>query len=93
MIVRTDADLTNAIHYHWGGVGTNDVFKAIKANMWGRRIYVMGYTNSFHKGNDYDAFMIRVNKDLEIEHIKMLINDNFDEFLHSIVISPRDNLY
>lgn len=43
-IVRTDQDLSNPLHYHWGGLGTDDVFVSVKTSFWGNRIYIAGYT-------------------------------------------------
>ena len=41
-ILRVDLDLGNEIYYHWGGYQTNDVAEAVKVDLLGRWIYVMG---------------------------------------------------
>ena len=86
-IVRTDQDLTNPIHYHWGGLGIDDVFESVKVGMWGNRVYVMGYTRSFNNQNDIDSFLMRLNHELGFVYIKMLINDVYGETLHHLVLS------
>lgn len=47
----------------------------------------MGYTNSFSGKNDYDHFIMRVNSNLELDYIRMLVNDVTDEFIYSMVLS------
>eukprot|EP00347_Sterkiella_histriomuscorum_P005319 403357060 len=90
LIVRNDADLSNALYYTWGGIGQDDVAATVRTNMWGSKVYVMGHTKSFNQQNDFDHFIMKMNYDLEIDSIRMLVRDVTDETISNMVMSRYD---
>ena len=86
-IVRTDQDLSNPLHYHWGGLGTDDVFISVKASFWGNRIYIAGYTRSFNLQNDFDSFLMKLDSNLGLVYIKMLIHNTISDIVTNLALS------
>jgi hypothetical protein len=67
-------------------LGYDDVFANVKVGMWGNRVYVVGYTNSFNDQDDSDGFLMRLTHELELVYIKMMVNDGYSEVFHDLVL-------
>ncbi|CDW73334.1 ig family protein [Stylonychia lemnae] len=86
-LVRLDSNLENKKHFHWGGIGKDDEFTAVKFVRLMNKFWVLGNTASFNGKNDTDTFIMRVNIDLEIDYIKILVKDITDETMFHICTS------
>jgi len=56
----------------------------------GTFIYFVGFTISFSALNDFDNFVMRTNKNLDMHFVRILKNEGVHEYLNTIVLSKSE---
>lgn len=78
VIVRTNADLTSQLWYHWGTGTQIDQFRSVVVDPFGNYIYTAGYTKSFGS-NTQDPFILKATKDLVKEWVYVFVANTYDD--------------